>query len=348
MKKTVVGSLIIALVFAFSVTLYAQEGTTKTAEYPPKTEEAQEAEATPAPEDAWWPSPWGPDDEIGATNRITPTKVLSATELIVEGQIYELGRPYEANMPVFGGREFSLRTLPPGGPFGENGVLYHDKYLATEIGQVGTQLDAIGHIGLQLGDDGDNTQIRYYNGFSEHEIGGMYGLRKLGVHNVKPIFTRGTLIDVAALKERMLEEGEEITLDDVLAALERQGLSEEDIHAGDVVLFHTGWGSLWQVDNARYIGAMPGIGLEVAGWLVDKGIVLVGTDTLVVEVVPNPDPTLAFPAHGELIAKNGIHLHENLDLSQLAADEVYQFAYIFVRLPIVGGTGSPGIPLAVR
>ena len=62
----------------------------------------------------------------------------------------------------------------------------------------------------------------------------------------------------------------------------------------------------------------------------------------------NPDPALAFPVHGELIAKNGIHLQENLDLSRLAADQVYQFAYIFVRLPIVGGTGSPGSPIAVR
>ena len=72
------------------------------------------------------------------------------------------------------------------------------------------------------------------------------------------------------------------------------------------------------------------------------------TNTHVVEVVPNPDPTLAFLVHGELVAKNGIHLHENLDLSQLAEDEVYQFAYIFVRVPIAGGTGSPGSPIAVR
>lgn len=176
----------------------------------------------------------------------------------------------------------------------------------------------------------------------------MYGLQKLGVENVKPIFTRGTLIDVAGLKGRMLEGGEEITLDDALAALEQQGLTEDDIQSGDVVLFNTGWGSLWQVDNERYVGAMPGIGMDVAHWLIDKEVVLVGTDTLIVEVVPNPDPTLAFPVHGELIAKNGIHLHENLNLSTLADDEVYQFAYIYVRLPIVGGTGSPGSPIAVR
>jgi kynurenine formamidase len=176
----------------------------------------------------------------------------------------------------------------------------------------------------------------------------MYGLQKLGVENFRPILTRGTLFDVAGLKGRMLEGGEEIIMADVLAALDRQGLSEDDIQSGDVILFHTGFGSLWQVDNQRYIGTMPGIGVEVAQWIIDKEIVLVGSDTLVVEVVPNPDPILAYPVHGELIAKNGIHLQENLNLSELAEDEVYQFAYIFVRIPIKGGTGSPGSPIAVR
>lgn len=349
MKKTIAGSIIITLLLAFSVVIYAQEKETDSTGDTQQAETTQgETEATDETEESWWPSPWGPDDEIGATNRITPTKVLAATDLIAEGEIYELGRVYGTNMPVFGARQFSLRTLPPGGPFGENGLVYHDEFLATEIGQVGTQLDAIGHIGLQLGQAGDATQIRYYNGFTGHEVGGMYGLQKLGVHNMRPIFTRGTLVDVAGLKGRMLEGGEEITLADVQDALERQGMSEDDIHSGDVVLFNTEFGSLWQVDNERYIGAMPGIGLEVARWLIEKEVVLVGTDTLVVEVLPNPDPAVAFPVHGELIAKNGIHIQENLDLSQLAADEVYQFAYIFVRLPIVGGTGSPGSPIAVR
>lgn len=344
MRKAMIGLIVAVLALAFSVTLYAQDsGTDATAEGTPEAAEEVEDAA-----ESWWPSPWGPDDEIGATNRITADEVLAAADLIETGEVYELGRPYDGNMPVFGARNFSLRTLPLAGPFGENGIMYHDEYLATEIGQVGTQLDAVGHIGLQQGENGDTTQIRFYNGFTEYEVGGMYGLQKLGVENVRPIFTRGTLIDVAGLKGRMLEGGEEITLDDVLEALALQGLTEDDIQSGDVVLFNTGWGSLWQVDNERYVGAMPGIGMEVAHWLIDKEIVLVGADTLVVDVVPNPDPTLAFPVHGELIAKNGIHIHENLDLDALAEDKVYQFAYIYVRLPIVGGTGSPGSPIAVR
>jgi len=102
------------------------------------------------------------------------------------------------------------------------------------------------------------------------------------------------------------------------------------------------------VDNERYKNGAPGIGLEVAEWLIEKKVTLVGSDTWPVEVTPNPDPTLAFPAHNELITKNGIFLHENLDLSGLAEGEVYEFAYIFVRVPFKGATGSPGSPIAVR
>ena len=112
--------------------------------------------------------------------------------------------------------------------------------------------------------------------------------------------------------------------------------------------FNTGWGSLWKVDNERFNQGAPGIGLEVANWLIEKQVILAGADTWPVEVVPNPDPNLSFPVHGELIAKNGIFLHENLNLSGLIENEVYQFAYIFVRVPIAGATGSPGSPIAVR
>ncbi len=68
----------------------------------------------------WWPSEWGPDDQRGAANRITPAKVLEAVGLIKEGRIYQLGRVYELGMPLFGNRHYSL-TMPgltTGGPLG--------------------------------------------------------------------------------------------------------------------------------------------------------------------------------------------------------------------------------------
>lgn len=56
---------------------------------------------------------------------------------------------------------------------------------------------------------------------------------------------------------------------------------------------------------------------------------------------------LAFPVHQELLAKNGIHIHENLDTAALAADGVSTFCYIMLPLLIKGATGSPGRPIAL-
>ena len=50
----------------------------------------------------WWPSRWGPDDQAGASNLMTPERVLAATRLIKTGKVYEIGRVYESGMPLFG------------------------------------------------------------------------------------------------------------------------------------------------------------------------------------------------------------------------------------------------------
>ena len=311
------------------------------------------APSTQGQAEQFWPSRWGSDDQAGASNWITPAKVLQVTRLIRTGQIYEMGRVYEAGMPAFGTRSYSFRILgtppggPSGGPLGDNALVFHDDFLSTEIGQVGTQFDGLGHIGIQMGASGDFTQMRYYNGWTQAEIGDPNGLRALGMEHVRPIFTRGILIDVASLYGGMLDGGHEISLGDVMLALAGQGISEKSISPGDAFFFHTGWGSLWMVDNARFMATAPGIGLEVAHWLIANDAVVAGADTWPLEVVPNPDPNLAFPVHQELIAKNGIFIHENLDFSELLANGVYEFVYNFAPIRFRGGTGSPGRPTAI-
>ena len=110
----------------------------------------------------WWPSPWGPDDQRGAATRMTPQKVLAATKLIRTGKVYQLGRLYEHGMPLPGKRHFSL-TIPGSPtmkPSGKNMIVSHDEMVSGEIGQVGTQLDGLGHVGVRLPDDS-----YFYNGF---------------------------------------------------------------------------------------------------------------------------------------------------------------------------------------
>ena len=81
--------------------------------------------------------------------------------------------------------------------------------------------------------------------------------------------------------------------------------------------------------------------------MIEKDLCLTGADTWAVEVVPNPDKTLAFPVHSELQTKHGILNHENLVFDELIADRKYQFLFIFIPAPIKGATGSNGSPIAV-
>ena len=98
----------------------------------------------------WAPSEWGPDDKAGAVNRTTPEMVLKAVKLVKLGKTATLGKVYQADAPTFGVRSWKMTIpgLPTGGPFGDQEVVYNDEYLATEIGQIGTQFDGPGHIGV--------------------------------------------------------------------------------------------------------------------------------------------------------------------------------------------------------
>src|SRR5688572_24366608 len=97
---------------------------------------------------SWYPSQWGAADQRGAANRITPAKVLEAKNLIARGAVYQLGRTYEAGMPMFGTRHYSLRIPYVFGPTGTNQATYHDEIISGELGQAGTQFDSLSHIGI--------------------------------------------------------------------------------------------------------------------------------------------------------------------------------------------------------
>ncbi len=288
----------------------------------------------------WTNSKFGPDDQAGASNLMTAAKALEAVALIKSGSVMSIGRDYTSDMPLFGSRVFAVRGTRglAGGPLGSNEVIWMDDFIATEIGQVGTQFDGLSHIGI-----GGSTN-RFYNGIPAEDVVGSLGTRKLGIEQLKPFFTRGIVLDFVALKGRDLNAGEEITVADIEAALQAQGIAPPG--SGDVVLLHTGWGRHWITDNATFNAGEPGIGIEAARWLVEKDIAIVGADTWAIEVLPNPDSGVAFPVHTELIPKNGIFIHENIATERLIEAGVSEFAYIFSPVPIAGATGSPGAPLA--
>ena len=165
-------------------------------------------------QESWFPSEWGADDRVGALNRLTPQKVLEAASLIKTGEVYQLGRVYESGIPVFGTRHYSLRIPAMSGPLGENKTTWFEEIFSGEIGQIGTQFDGLGHIGI------GNL---YYNGLDQRDFAKAEGLTELGVENVGPIVTRGVLIDVAGYKGvEHLGDSYEITRADLEGALKKQ------------------------------------------------------------------------------------------------------------------------------
>ncbi|MEM0989284.1 MAG: cyclase family protein [Pseudomonadota bacterium] len=303
----------------------------------------------------WWPHPiWGEGDEAGSTNWYTQPEVIARALAANEGngKVYKLGHPYTANMPLFGARKFSLRIPgnPTGSPtgLGGNNVTWNDEFLATEVGQVGTQFDGLGHIGVVVGDDGDANGMVWYNGFTGAQIGGAYGLQKLGTEKLHPIVARGILIDIAAIWNGDMVAGDVIKMEHVRAALGSQGMGGFEFAPGDALIFRTGWEQYW--DNpAVYNNGAPGIGMEVARWVAEEvqaGVT--GGDTWPVDAVPDEDPACIFCVHTYLQTRHGIVNQENMKLSEIAADGVYVFTYMYSPAPIAGATGSMGAPIAIH
>jgi kynurenine formamidase len=292
---------------------------------------------TPPAESARCPSKWGASDERGSANHMKPAAVLNAARLIRTGEVIEIGQVLRAGMPLQVTRRFDLHTKrtfmnPQSNQRGSN-----EEVVTTELGQVGTQFDGFAHQS-----HGDSL----YNCFKISDTATRTGFTKLGIEKVGTLMTRGVLIDVAGLKGvDMLPDAYEITVQDVQQALQKQNLA---LRSGDAVLIHTGWGKLWEKENARYMKSAPGIGVAAAEWLVQQDPMLVGADNIPVEVSPNPDAQISAPVHQIMLVVHGIHLLENLKLDELAAKGVHEFAFVMQPLKIQGGTGSTVAPVAIR
>jgi kynurenine formamidase len=324
-------------------------------------------------DEKWWPSDLGADDEMGGAAYITPQKRVAAARLVKQGKMALLGMPYSNHMPLVPGRTFALSIpgAPTHGPLnwpGENfDQTFMDELLTAEIGQVGTQWDGLAHPMIRIhGVPGWKDGNYFYNGVRLEDVDNPRGLKKNGTEKAGGFFTRGILIDIAALKgvER-LPKGYAITMADYRAALAKQGIG--DATQGDVVLFRTGWNSLWTTnhlgrpagekvksdeqlakDNAEFGSGEPGVSAEVCDYLGAKKISMIGSDTWGLEPLDFSKglPEAFAYCHMNLIVRRGISNFENLDLDQLSADKAYEFLFSWAPLKLVGATGSPGNPVA--
>lgn len=299
---------------------------------------AQAAHAAQAAD--WYPSVYGPNDEIGAANLLTPDVIKQAVGLVKAGKTYPLAVPVDKNLPAFRHRSFRLYNVQvgqqAGKSLGPNKFTFNDELVNAWTG-VGTQLNGIGHIGI------DNV---YYNGNKAADFVTVDGVKKLGVEKVPPIVTRGVVLDMTAYYGKpIVPGGTEFTVADIKAVLKQEGVT---LRKGDVVLFNTGWLELIGKDDKRFLEVEPGIGMEAAKWLADQGIVAFGGDTWASEVYPNPGTREEFPINQYMLAKRGIYNLELIDSRALVRDKAWEFLFVLGQPLYIGSTQVNINPVAIR
>jgi kynurenine formamidase len=295
-------------------------------------------------------SPFGPDDETGATNRVTPAVTKAAAAEIQTGKVTPMAFNLVDGVPLFGTR-FTKTILTatgvvPGAEFGKNKLTYmEDTYLSQS--HVGTHIDGMGHIGIK---------DCYYNQTPMGKYVTQNYLKKLGLEHLKSFATRGVIIDLVkvfqqagklksnpACKSPCIDGGTVITEADLEAGLKLYNVT---LREGDAVFLNTGWNDLFKqypAQNATYNGSEPGINKSAAEWLASQKVILVGADTWAVEVIPGEDKDEAFPVHVTLLTNNGIHIIENVRTDLIAAEAANNNrATFFLSMTVPKAVGTTG------
>jgi len=302
---------------------------------------------------------WGDDDEVGALNAILePERILKALQGVKKGRVYDLGVPVDRHSFKWGGHSptsiVSFRT--PGGVKRQGDVggfgdehprkrAFHScaLYISDNLG---TQIDGLGHI--TVGEDD-----HWYNGFTEEEWGGDFGIRRTDADGIPPIVGRGVLIDVAAWKDAdALPSNFPIGASELKGALEKQKTA---IEPGDVVLIRTGTLGYWGENGSDHEKiaehGSAGLTLDGARWLVEqKGAVFIGADTGGLEVGTDPKDSVSRPSvHEYLLVEQGIHIGEFHNLEGLSANEVYEFVYVAMTNRLRGAVAGTAMrPIAIE
>jgi hypothetical protein len=322
---------------------------------------------------AWVPGPYGPGDQRGAFNEITPQKTAAALAMLDTSApvvTYNLGelmfngfpafvttppRLYQQRLVVLGyqppaGFEGFLQSPEPAGP---NRISAHEeRFPEGGTYQIATQLDNLNHVGVGA---------MFYNGFRGPDIARTWGTTDLGAQNMGPIITRGILADIVGLKVsqgatadyftasdggRVLRDNYRVTVEDIEAALTREGVG--GVQPGDVVLIRTGWTHLVRTDPERFLMQEPGIYLREARYLGSRRPAIIGSDSWGLEVL---DPAVtqgnAFPCHQLLFLRYGVRIGESVVTTRLAEDGVFEFVYIVTPQYAQGATAGNTPPAAL-
>jgi kynurenine formamidase len=294
-------------------------------------------------------SPWGPDDKIGRLNWITPESRKSILNRLNGDKVLDLSVDYFIGMPSWaaaGDPKFDIwMTHTPQGSVVDDlsgaGRKAHERnsYCGDSVAfytHCGTHIDTLNHMGY-FG--------CFWNGWTpEQHLGSRHWI--VGGPEKHPvIIARGVLLDIAGLHSvDCLPEGYGITPEDLRGAGRKQGV---ELRKGDVVLLRTGRMTRWP-DPDAYLQNSPGLTVPGARYLCEEaGAMVVGTDAIGLDCYPAKEPDTYLPVHSYMFATAGALIVEVVWMEQLAADKVYEFAFIGGGLKLTGATGAPMRPIAV-
>lgn len=290
---------------------------------------------------------WGPDDEIGTVNLITPEVRRRAASCVRTGRSFSLALPLSEaegiQTGVLPGRINPVRAMvqlntPLTGDPAE--FCSSDDIVVMGL-QCATHWDGLGHV---------SYEGRLYNGNDASTVT-PFGASVCGIHKIRTLVTRGVLLDVArTLGADRLDGGYAITAADLDAAQARAGV---EVGSGDVVLVRTGQMELLaRGDKVGYGTPAPGLSTMTVEWFHDRDVAAVATDTLTFEVWPCEDDAVILPVHLLHLVEMGMTQGQNFVLDELAedcaGDGVYEFLLEASPQPFTNAVGSPVNPVAVK
>lgn len=293
-------------------------------------------------------SPFGPEDQIGMLNLITPEISASALSQADPARVFDLSVDLFPGMPTWTAAgeppyQIWMNHTPDGtvvdDPVGvgpeHNSLVAWSADSISMFTHCGTHVDTLNHFGYHGA---------IWNGFTAREHLGSAHWRVAGADAIPPLIARGILLDVATVNGvTVLPDSFAIGVDELEASVARQGVG---IQPGDVVMIRTGRGATWP-DADRYLPREPGLDRAGAAWLAEQGVAMIGVDNIALEHLPSADPENWLPVHTYLLAEAGVPIMEVVDLEALAEDECYQFCFIGACLKLRGATAGPIRPLAL-
>jgi kynurenine formamidase len=293
-------------------------------------------------------SPFGDGDEIGMVNLMSPQSMREVMRRADAGKVFDLGVDYFLGMPSWtaaGDPPYQIwMSHTPQGTIADdplklgrahNELVSYSGDCVQMYTHCGTHLDTLNHFGYHG---------KIWNGFSAHEHLGSRHWMVAGADMQPPIIARAVLFDIAGLHGvDVLPDSYGIGEDDLRAALKRQGT---EFRTGDVAMIRTGRMSVWP-HPAKYMADEPGLNREGAVFLARSGAILVGGDNLALEQLPTTEPDNWQVVHTFLLAEAGIPIMEVVNLEDLAAEAITEFAFLGACLRLRGATAAPMRPLAM-